>query len=222
MSKSRGNGVNPDELREKVGADCLRLYICFLGPFEKDKPWSSQGIEGIQRFLERYYRFAKKSKGKSQTLSKNLETLVHQSIKKVEEDIESLSFNTAVSTLMILLNEIYRQKLRDEKLAKTFSQLLQAFAPHLAEEMWEYLGGKGFISLAKWPEYLEEKIQIKTICIGVQVNGKTRGSVELARDESQESALKKALQIKTVQKAIQDRPIKKCIYKQGRILSLII
>ena len=222
MSKSRGNGINPDELREKVGADCLRLYICFLGPFEKDKPWSSQGIEGIQRFLERYYRFAKESKGKKEVLSSSLETLVHQSIKKVEEDIESLNFNTAISSLMILLNEIYRQKAWDEKLAKIFSQLLQAFAPHLAEEMWEYLGGKGFISLAKWPEYLEEKIQTRTVCIGVQVNGKTRGSVELAVDEAQETALEKALQIKGVQKALQNRPIKKCIYKQGKILSLIV
>ena len=222
MSKSRGNGVNPDELREKVGADCLRLYICFLGPFEKDKPWSSSGIEGIQRFLDRYYRFAKESKNKLEVLSAGLETLVHQTIKKVEEDIESLSFNTAISSLMILLNEIYKQKLRDERLAKTFSQLLQVFAPHLAEEIWEYLGGEGFISLAKWPEYLEKKTQTKTICIGVQVNGKTRGSLELSADESQERALEKALQIKSVQKALQNRPIKKCIYKQGKILSLIV
>ena len=222
MSKSRGNGVNPDELREQVGADCLRLYICFLGPFEKDKVWSSNGIEGIQRFLDRYYRFARESKGKSEALDDSLETLVHQSIKKVENDIESMNFNTAISSLMILLNEIYKKNIRNEDLAKIFSQLLQAFAPHLAEEMWEYLGGEAFISLAKWPEYLEKKTQIKTVCIGVQVNGKTRGSVDLSMEESQEQALEKALQIKTVQKAIQDRPIKKCIYKPGRILSLIV
>ena len=222
MSKSRGNGVNPDEIREKVGADCLRLYICFLGPFEKDKPWSSSGIEGIQRFLDRCYRFAKESKNKSSALSAGLETLLHQTIKKVEEDIESMDFNTAISSLMILLNEIYKQKLRDEELAKTFSQLLHAFAPHLAEEIWEHLGGKGFISLAKWPEYLKEKVKTNTVCIGVQVNGKTRGSLELALDESQKQAVQKALQIKAVQKALQDRPIKKCIYKQGKILSLIV
>ena len=222
MSKSRGNGVNPDELKEKVGADCLRLYICFLGPFEKDKPWSSNGIEGIQRFLDRYYRFARASKGKLEALDDGLETLAHQTIKKVENDIESMNFNTAISSLMILLNEIYKKNIRNEDLAKIFSQLLQAFAPHLAEEMWEHLGGGGFISLAKWPEYLEEKTQIKTVCIGVQVNGKTRGSLELSMEESQEQALEKALQIKTVQKAIQDRPIKKCIYKPGRILSLIV
>ena len=222
MSKSRGNGINPDELREKVGADCLRLYICFLGPFEKDKPWSSGGTEGIQRFLNRYYRFAKESKNKSETLNDGLETLVHQTIKKVEEDIESMNFNTAISSLMILLNEIYKQNVRNEHLAKIFAQLLQAFAPHLAEEMWEHLGEEGFVSLAKWPEYLEEKTKTKTVCIGVQVNGKTRGSLELLLDESQEQALEKALQIKAVQKAVQDRPIKKCIYKHGKILSLIV
>ncbi|MCZ0931584.1 MAG: leucine--tRNA ligase [Oligoflexia bacterium] len=222
MSKSRGNGVNPDDLREKVGADGLRLYICFLGPFEKDKPWSSSGIEGIQRFLDRYYRFSKESKNKLEALSDSLETLAHQTIKKVEEDIESMNFNTAIASLMILLNEIYRQNVKNEPLAKTFAQLLQAFAPHLAEEMWEYLGGEGFVSLAKWPEYLEEKTKTKTVCIGVQVNGKTRGSLELLTDESQERALEKALQIKAVQRALQDRSIKKCIYKQGKILNLIV
>ena len=222
MSKSRGNGINPDELREKVGADCLRLYICFLGPFEKDKPWSSSGLEGIQRFLDRYYRFAKESKNKSEALNNSLEILAHQTIKKVEEDIESMNFNTAISSLMILLNEIYKQNVRNESLAKTFSQLLQAFAPHLAEEMWEYLEGEGFVSLAKWPEYLKEKTKVKTVCIGVQINGKTRGSLELAIDESQDQALEKALQIKAVQKALQGRPVKRCIYKQGKILSLII
>ena len=222
MSKSRGNGVNPDELREKVGADCLRLYICFLGPFEKDKPWSSNGIEGIQRFLDRYYRFAKESKEKSEALDGDLEILVHQTIKKVEEDIESMNFNTAVSSLMILLNEIYKKNVRDESLAKTFSQLIQVFAPHLAEEMWEYLGAKGFVSLAEWPKYLKEKVKVKTVCIGVQVNGKTRASLELSMEESEDQVLKKALQIKNIQKAIQDRPIKKCIYKPGRILSLIV
>ena len=222
MSKSRGNGVNPDELREKVGADCLRLYICFLGPFEKDKLWSSNGIEGIQRFLDRFFRFAAESKGKLGVLDDDLETLVHQTIKKVEEDIENMSFNTAVSSLMILLNEIYRKNVRNEPLAKIFSQLLQVFAPHLAEEMWEHLGGEGFVSLAKWPEYLKEKIQKKTVCIGVQVNGKTRGSLELSMEESQEQVLEKALQIRAVKKVIQDRPIKKCIYKKGRILNLIV
>ena len=222
MSKSRGNGVNPDELREKYGADGLRLYICFLGPFDKDKPWSSKGIEGVYRFLDRYYRFARESKGKNQKGPSSFNTLFHQSIKKVTEDIESLNFNTAISALMILLNEAYRLNLRDEALAKTFSQLLMPFAPHLAEELWEYLGGKGFVSLAPWPDYKRQDIKIEEFCIGVQVNGKTRGSIELKLEEKQEVALKKALGLKAVQNKIQGREIKKCIYKPGKILNIIV
>ena len=222
MSKSRGNGVNPDEMRTQYGADCLRLYICFLGPFEKDKPWSSKGIEGIQRFLDRYFRFAKESLGKKETLSASLDALVHQTIKKVEEDVESMNFNTAVSSLMILLNEIYKQELRDESLAKLFSRLLQVFAPHLAEEVWELLGGKDFVCNSEWPEYSPEKIKTEAVCIGVQVNGKIRGSLQLSKNTSEKEALEKALKIKAVQKALKGQALKKRIYKPGKILSLII
>ena len=222
MSKSRGNGVNPDELRKKYGADGLRLYICFLGPFDKDKPWSSKGIEGTHRFLDRYYRFAKDSLKKWDTLPSSLNTLFHQTIKKVTEDIENMNFNTAISSLMILLNEIYKHNIKNENMAKTFSQLLMPFAPHLTEEIWEHLGEKGFISLAAWPNYDTQWAKTERICIGVQVNGKTRGSIELSANERQETALKKALELKTVQNIVQNKEIKKCIYKQGRILSIIV
>ena len=222
MSKSRGNGVNPDELKEQYGADCLRLYICFLGPFEKDKPWSSKGIEGIQRFLDRYWRWAKNCKNSTTKKPASLEVLLQKTIKKVTEDIESLNFNTAISSLMILLNEIYKLNIHDEALAKTFSQLLMPFAPHLAEELWECLGGKGFVSLEPWPEYDKALSFVKKARVGVQINGKTRGSVELELEDTEKEALKKALEIKNIQKFIQDKKIKKCIYKQGKILSLIV
>ena len=222
MSKSRGNGVNPDELRKKYGADGLRLFICFLGPFDKDKPWSSKGIEGTHRFLDRYYRFAKDSLKKWDTLPSSLNTLFHQTIKKVTEDIENMNFNTAISSLMILLNEIYKHNIKNENMAKTFSRLLMPFAPHLTEEIWEHLGEKGFISLAAWPNYDTQWAKTERICIGVQVNGKNRGSIELSANERQEIALKKALELKTVQHIVQNKEIKKCIYKQGRILSIIV
>ena len=222
MSKSRGNGVNPDEIRAAYGADCLRLYICFLGPFEKDKPWSSKGIEGVQRFLDRYYRFATESRGQKQALSDALESLLHQTIKKVEEDIESMSFNTAVSSLMILLNEIYKQELRNENLAKTFSCLLQVFTPHLAEEVWEFLGEKDFICNKEWPQYSPDKIKQEELCIGVQVNGKTRASLPVLKDTTEEEAVEKALKIPAIQRALKGQPLKKSIYKAGRILSLIV
>lgn len=222
MSKSRGNGVNPDELRQKYGADSLRLYICFLGPLDKDKTWSSKGIEGVYRFLDRYYRFAKASKKRKQELSLSLRALFHQTIKKVTEDIESLNFNTAISALMILLNEIYKHNVKNEDLAKTFSQLLMPFAPHLTEEMWEYLGGEAFISLASWPDYDVRAVKKEKIYIGVQINGKTRGSIEIQAEETEEIALKKAFELKAIQKAVQGKEIKKCIYKKAKILNLIV
>ena len=222
MSKSRGNVVNPDELRQKYGADCLRLYICFLGPFDKDKPWSSSGIEGVKRFLDRFYLWATACKNKEDKADPTLQTLFHRTIKKVTEDIESLDFNTAISSLMILLNEIYKSNIKNKNLAKTFSQLITPFAPHLAEEMWELLEAEGFISLAPWPEYDPQALKEATVCIGVQLNGKTRGSIEISTDEDQEGALKKALELKTVQNFLKGKKIKKCIYKKGKILNLII
>lgn len=222
MSKSRGNVVSPDKLRQKYGADCLRLYICFLGPFDKDKPWSSTGIEGVQRFLDRYFRFAKDSAGRRDKLSPALSRRLHQSIKKVTEDIESLNFNTAISALMILLNEIYKSKIKNQELAKIFSQLLMPFAPHLTEEMWELLGGKGLVSLASWPNYKPELIKEDTVCIGVQVNGKTRGSIEIPVEAEEKQALEQALNLKGIQNAVGERDIKKCIYRPGKILNLII
>lgn len=222
MSKSRGNGVNPDELKKQYGADCLRLYICFLGPFDKDKPWSSKGIEGVSRFLERYIRFAKKSQKQNETIPSALKTLLHQTIKKVTEDIENLQFNTAISALMILLNQIYKWNIKNEDLAKIFSQMLMPFAPHIAEEMWEHLGEQNFISLAPWPEYDKSQIKLEKICIGVQINGKTRGSIDISPDETQDKALEEAFKLKSVQNIIPNKKIKKCIYKQGKILNLIV
>ena len=222
MSKSRGNGVSPDELRREYGADAIRLYLCFLGPLEKDKPWSSKGMEGVSRFLDRYYRFAKKSQNKRESLNKSLETLLHQTIKKVTKDIESLNFNTAISALMILLNEIYKEDIKNQDLAKTFSLLLMPFAPHITEEVWEYLGEKNFLSLADWPKYSEKKAEVRLVCMGVQINGKTRSSIEISLEEPEEEVLKKALELKNVQKFIQNKKIKKCIYKPGKILNIIL
>ena len=224
MSKSRGNGVSPDELRQANGADVLRLYICFLGPFDKDKPWSSKGLEGVRRFLDRFFRFVVSSVEAEQDepLSKSLNSLLNQTIKKVTEDIESMSFNTAISSLMILLNEIYRQNIHNRQVAKVFSLLLQPFAPCLAEEAWELLGEKPFISLAPWPEYDRELIEEETVRIGVQVNGKLRGSVQLLLKESEEEALRKALEVPNIAEVLKGKKIKKSIYKAGRILNLIV
>ena len=221
MSKSRGNGVSPDELKDKYGADAVRIYICFLGPFEKDKPWSSKGIGGSRRFLDRVWRFALESRGKNKPLSRSLERALHQTIKKTGEDIESMGFNTAVSALMILLNMIYKEEARNEALARVFSQLLMPFAPHIAEEMWEMLGGEGFVSLAPWPEYDLSKISVENLSIGVQVNGKARGVIVLPKGASEEEAAEKALQLNRVKQALGGKAPIKRIYRPGKILNLI-
>ena len=222
MSKSRGNGVSPDELRDKYGADTVRIYICFLGPFEKDKIWSSKGIEGCRRFLDRAWRFAAESQGKNKPASPALQRALHQTIKKAGEDIESLSFNTAVSALMIFLNAVYKEKAENEAMAKVFSRLLMPFAPHMAEEMWELLGGEGLVSLAPWPEYDPAKISVSEISIGVQVNGRARGVITLSKNATEEEAAAKALQLNRVKQALAGRLPKKRIYRAGKILNLIV
>ena len=221
MSKSRGNGVNPDPLREQYGADTLRVYICFLGPFEKDKPWSSKGIEGSRRFLERLWRRALESKGQNRTLSAALESELHKTIKKVTEDLESFDFNTAVSAQMSLLNRIYKENVKNEKLMRTLSQLIMPFAPHLAEEIWELLNGKGFVSLSPWPKWEDSKIKEETQSIGVQVQGKTRGTITLPVGADEKEAVSEALKLNRVKTALADKTIKKQIYKPGKILNFI-
>lgn len=221
MSKTRGNGVSTDEVREKYGADVVRLYICFLGPFDKDKPWSDKGIEGCHRFVEKAWSYCINSKGKKEKLSKSLEQSLHQTIEKVGKDIESLNFNTAISALMIFSNFLVKEKIQNEDTAKTLAKLLMPFAPHLAEEIWEFLGEKNYISLAPWPQYDSSKAQSDTACIGVQVLGKTKGTITISKQASEKQALEEALKISAVQKALQNQSIKKCIYRPGKIINLI-
>ena len=225
MSKSRGNTINLDPLRDKYGADTIRVYITFLGPLEKDKPWSLQGIEGSRRFLERVWRLCFDEKGKvipeQGDVSHGMETLLNRTIKKVTEDIESLNFNTAVSAMMILVNELYRKQIRNHQLLRTLSQLLMPFAPHVAEEIWSALGGEGFVCLSSWPHFKKELVQEKEHIIGVQVNGKTRSSISCLTSTSETEALEAAKNKKAVKNALKGKTIKKVIYKTGRILNII-
>lgn len=226
MSKSRGNVIPADEIREKMGADALRTFICFMGPLDKDKPWSPTGIEGVRRFLDRIERLALKNDGTLNVtdteLSTELEKLLHKTIKKVTEDIEAMSFNTAVSTMMIFVNELYKHNCQSKKALLPLTQLLMPFAPHLAEELWEKMGGQGFVSLATWPTFKPELCVDDLITMGVQVNGKMRGTIEIAPDASEEAALQSAFQVVTVQNAMNGQKPKKVIYKAGKILNLIV
>lgn len=227
MSKSRGNVIGTDEVRELYGADATRLYISFLGPFDKDKPWSTTGIAGVHRFLDRVWRMVVDAEEKNQILTEDvlpesLNKLLHKTIKKVGDDLESLSFNTAISALMILVNEIGSAKVKQRGILKTLTQLLAPLAPHLAEELWQRLGGQGLVALAAWPKYDPALAKDDVVSMGVQVNGKTRGTIEIALTASEDDALALANGQNGVKNAIDGKTVAKVIYKPGKILNIIV
>lgn len=226
MSKSRGNVINPDEVRDQFGADAARMYICFMGPPDRDKPWATNGIEGVRRFLDRVWRLAFDENGNvianDQPLPPETEKLLHKTIKKVTHDIETMSFNTAVSAMMILVNDLYKVDGKSKSTLRTLSQLLMPFAPHFAEEMWSQLGGTGYVSLAKWPEFDPGLVVDDVATIGVQVNGKMRGTVELALTADESQAMAAAMALETVKSVVGDKTPKKMIYKAGKIINLIV
>jgi leucyl-tRNA synthetase len=155
-------------------------------------------------------------------LPEAVEKLLHKTIKKVGEDLETLSFNTAISAMMILVNELYTLNLRPRALLRTLSQLLAPFAPHIAEELWTKLGGTGFVSLAPWPNFDPALVQDDTITMAVQVSGKTRGTIEIAVDAAEDAAMTKAREVNAVKNAIAGKTVAKVIYKPGKILNIIV
>ncbi len=225
MSKSRGNVINPDEVREEYGADALRCFILFLGPMDRDKPWNPNGLNGVRKFLERVWRLCVGSDnnflGDDSKISENLKRLIHKTIKKVGEDIENLHFNTAISALMVLVNEMYKEECHCTEVLKKLIVLLAPFAPHLCEEIWSIIGEKSFVSLSPWPEYDKNLVEEDVFSVAVQVNGKKRGLIEVTKETSKEKAMDLAGKIETVNKAIGENSVKKVIYVKGRILNII-
>ncbi|MNJ93324.1 Leucine--tRNA ligase [compost metagenome] len=226
MSKSRGNVIPAEEIVKSHGADAVRTFVSFMGPLDKDKAWSPTGIDGVKRFLDRVWRLAVNDDGKyiatQDAPPAEIEKLVHKTIKKVTEDIESMGFNTAISAMMILVNELYRMDCRSEKALKPLIQILAPFAPHMAEELWEKMGAEGLCSLAPWPNYDSTLVADDTVTIGVQVNGKMRGTIEIGVTASEEEALTAAKQVAGVASALGDKTPDKVIYKAGKILNLIV
>lgn len=226
MSKSRGNTIPADSIREQYGADAVRAFICFLGPMDRDKPWDPKGIEGVRRFLDRFYRLVVNDKGEKHfqdiSLPMDLEKSFHKTIKKVTEDIETMNFNTAISAMMIFVNDLYKAEIRPQQALKTLSQLLMPFAPHLAEELWQLLGGEGVVSLSSWPTYDPALVVDNVVTMAVQVLGKTRGTIEIGINADEATAVAEALKVITVKSAIGDKKIDKVIYKAGKILNLIV
>ena len=220
MSKSRGNVVNPDEIVDTYGADTMRLYEMFIGDFEKAAPWSPKSIKGCRRFLERIWNlFEQVQEGDS--YSEQHEVLMHKTIKKVGEDIENLKANTAIAALMSMVNEFYDKGVNKAEY-KTLLTLVSPFAPHITEELWNMLGEAGVLSLEKWPAYEEAKTVESSIEIGVQVNGKLKGTIQLPVDCEQQVAVDAALSDEKVKKAVEGKNIVKTIVVKNKIVNLVV
>ncbi|MEO0325522.1 MAG: leucine--tRNA ligase, partial [Myxococcota bacterium] len=219
MSKSLGNVVNPDDIVHSFGADALRVYEMFMGPLEASKPWNTESINGIKRFLDRCWRLA--TEATDATLDEATARTVHKAIRKVGGDIEALRFNTAISAMMVLSQEL--QKAGSPALGvETLAQLLHPFAPHLAEEMWELLGHAPSIQKVPWPDFDPALVVDDVVEVPVQVNGKKRGVVSLPKDADEATALEAARGVDKVAGELAKGTLRKTIWVPGRILNLIV
>ena len=220
MSKSRGNVVNPDEIVDTYGADTMRLYEMFIGDFEKAAPWSPKSIKGCRRFLERVWALAEKVQD-GDAYSKEHEVLMHRTIKKVGEDADNLKANTAIAALMTMLNEFYDKGVNKAEYM-TFLTLLNPFAPHITEELWQQMGGEGLLSVAPWPVYDEAKTVEDTVEVAVQVNGKLKCTIKLPADCDKQLAIDTALAEEKVQNAVEGKQMVKQIVVPGKIVNLVV
>ena len=221
MSKSRGNVVNPDEIVAEYGADTMRLYEMFIGDFEKSAPWSSSSIKGSRRFIERYWNF-QTMLSDEEGIRSNLEASFHKTIKKVGEDIENLKFNTAIASLMALLNEIYATSKITKKELKVFTILLNPFAPHVTEEVWQNMKfSDNALYMQKWPTYDEEKCEDKEIEIAVQINGKIKTRIMVKADIEQQEAIEIAKSNDSIKPLLDGKNIIKEIYVKGKLINIV-
>ncbi len=227
MSKSKGNVVNPDEIVVEYGADALRMYILFMGPFEEPVPWNKNGIVGVRRFLEKMDRYVQDWR-ENPHARQNLGKVVEPYLKRIQEDIESFRFNTAVAAFMELLNRLLEKNSEgrivfvDEEQLQKILRMLCPFAPHLANELWERLGYKGFVEEQAWPKIDEALLVQDMIEIAVQVNGKVRASITLSPSANEEEAKAIALTEINVQKHLDGKDVKKIIYIPGKILNIVV
>ena len=218
MSKSRGNVVNPDDIVNEFGADTLRTYEMFIGAFDLAASWQEEGVRGCRRFLERVWKL-QTLVNDEEGYSADLENEMHRCIKKVSNDFETLKFNTAIAAMMALINEFYKKNSVTKGEYKTLLTMLNPVAPHITEELWEIVGGEGRLYQQSWPTYDEEKTVDSTIEIAVQINGKTKTTIMIAKDENKDNAIAKA------KESIADKltgNIVKEIYVPGRIVNIVM
>lgn len=227
MSKSKGNVVNPDDIVAEFGADTLRVYEMFMGPLTQSKPWSEEGITGSRRWLDRVWRLLIDDEGQlrdrvTTVNSGELDKIYHQTVKKVTEDLENMRFNTAISQMMVFVNEAYKADSLFLDYMTGFVQLLAPFAPHLSEELWVRLGQEASISYVAWPTYDPAQLVEDTVEIIFQVNGKVRGKATVARDIDQDGMIAAAKADDNVQKFIADKTIRKVIAIPGKFVNIVV
>ena len=244
MSKSLGNVINPDEIVKTYGADTLRVYEMFMGPFNQSVAWSTESIIGARRFIEKVWRIGnkvvlqinsdkkliktdKKYQGtsvsnQSSSVNFSIEKLLNKTIKKVEEDIEEMHFNTAISSMMILATEMEKAENIKIEDYKKFLQILSPFAPHITEEIWSNLGHKNSINLSNWPKWDKSLIQDEEIKIAVQINGKVRAEIMVKTDENGEEIKKRAVSTEAILKHLAGKKTKKVIYVKNRLINIVV
>ncbi len=222
MSKSRGNVINPDEIIRLYGADTLRIYEMFIGPFDQAVSWSAESIIGPRRFLEKVWKISLKINLKNNKTNEQLEKNIHKTVKKVEEDIESMNFNTAVSSMMMIVNEIEKSDLVSIKDFKMLLKILAPFAPHITEEIWFSLGEKKSIHLSEWPKWNKNKIIDDKIKIIIQVNGKLRAEIMIPVDSDDDYVKKEVINNESIKPWISGKEIKRFIYVKGRVVNIVV
>lgn len=223
MSKSLGNVVNPDDLVQSHGADALRVYEMFMGPLEASLPWSDKGMDGARKWLERVYRMITTEGMITDEATPELDYVYNFTVKKVTSDIETLNFNTAISQMMIFVNEVYKNGKLNRTMAENFVKMLSCFAPHLGEELYSDLTGKeGSIAYEPWPTYDESKLVMQKAVIVVQINGKVRAKFETAQDAPKEELISQAEKLPEVQKYLEGKTIRKVIAIPNKIVNIVV
>ncbi|MBL4655189.1 MAG: class I tRNA ligase family protein, partial [Bacteroidia bacterium] len=226
MSKSKWNVVNPDEIIDKYGADTLRMYEMFLGPLEDSKPWNTHGIEGVHKFLKKLWRLFYDEQGallinNDVPNESELKTL-HKTIKKIEDDIEKLSFNTSISAFMICVNELTDLKCHKKLILSDLVTCLSPFAPYISEELWQALGNNESITKAKFPEWNNDFIKEDSFECPVSINGKVRTKINIPVELTQEQVQERVMDLETVQKWMEGKELKKFIYVPKKIVNIVV
>ncbi len=219
MSKSKGNVVNPDDVVAQYGADVLRVYELFMGPFDQPVPWDTNGIEGVRKFLDRVWNVYEMEARPEET--SELRTLYHQTVKKLTEGIDGLQFNTCVSQLMILTNAFQDAGGVPATQRAGFLQILAPLAPHLAEEIWHKEGNADTVHLSAWPAFEMSALQADTYELVVQVNGKVRAKIPVSREIEEGAAKERALNDENVRRYLEGKAVQKVVFVKGRLLNLI-